>query len=262
MLDLDQVDLGMLCSALEDHSWSMTWWFDARTGESIPKSEDIPWGELGVDDPEGLIAIEPEPSSEGYRDMEEFIERVSDPRARDLLARAIEGRGAFRRFKDTLYAFGDLQSAWYEFRDARAERRALAWLGARRLVDAERAEAAIEARPDPDSPLLAGEFDGRAVAAQVAADLRNLFGTRLRKVLLFGSWARGNADRDSDIDLLVVLDRIESPWEESERMSEVLGRHSLESDTVVSAIPIAERELETPTHPFLLEARRDAVALT
>ena len=35
----------------------------------------------------------------------DFTERVRDPRAHDLLERAIEGRGAFRRFRGTLFEF-------------------------------------------------------------------------------------------------------------------------------------------------------------
>ena len=84
MLDLDRVDLGLLRAALDDHSPTMQWWLDPETGEAIPKSEDLGWGEYDDVDPEGLIPIEPTPSSEGYADMEDFIARLRDPRARDL----------------------------------------------------------------------------------------------------------------------------------------------------------------------------------
>jgi len=38
------------------------------------------------------------------------------------------------------------------------------------------------------------------------ARLRGVFGDRLREVRLFGSYARGDADEDSDVDVLVVVD--------------------------------------------------------
>jgi hypothetical protein len=47
-----------------------------------------------------LICIDPLPSHVWYQDMADFAERVSDDRAGRRLARAIEGKGAFRRFKD------------------------------------------------------------------------------------------------------------------------------------------------------------------
>ncbi len=40
--------------------------------------------------------------ADGYRDMEWFIEDLDDADFADRLARAISGRGAFRRFKDRL----------------------------------------------------------------------------------------------------------------------------------------------------------------
>ncbi|MQA76230.1 MAG: hypothetical protein GEU88_18180, partial [Solirubrobacterales bacterium] len=100
MLDLDRVDLGLLCAALDDHSPTTRWWLDPHTGETIATSEDLGWEEYADVAPELLIRIEPTPSREGYADMQDFIARVRDPRAREVLTRAIAGRGAFRRFKD------------------------------------------------------------------------------------------------------------------------------------------------------------------
>ena len=58
--------------------------------------------------------------------MVDFAERVSDDSARRRLGRAIQGRGAFRRFKDELYEeYPDLVPAW---RAVRAEGRAVEWL--------------------------------------------------------------------------------------------------------------------------------------
>ena len=242
MLDLDRVDLGLLCAALDDHSPTMQWWLDPETGEAIPKSEDLGWGE--------------------YDDvMEDFIARLRDPRARDLLARAIAGRGAFRRFKDTLFELPELREAWFRFRDARAERRAIAWLGDEGLITEAEAETAIAARPDPDLPELSGAFDAQAIAADVARDLRELYGERLREVILFGSWARGDAHPESDIDLLVVLDRVESGWDELRRMNELLWRHSLENDTVVAALAVDQARLDSGTEPTLIRASAEGVAV-
>jgi predicted nucleotidyltransferase len=38
--------------------------------------------------------------------------------------------------------------------------------------------------------------------------LECLYGQRLKGVFLFGSYARGEADAESDIDVLIVLDHI------------------------------------------------------
>ena len=50
-----------------------------------------------------------------YRIMEKFICTVSDSHKYELLCAAIVGRGAFRRFKDTLYRV-DLVDEWYSYK--------------------------------------------------------------------------------------------------------------------------------------------------
>jgi hypothetical protein len=131
------------------------------------------------------------------------------------------------------------------------ERRALAWLAEHGIVDRAEAEGEIAARPDPSPSELGGPFDPFAIAAEVARDLRELYGDRLRRVILFGSWARGDAHPESDIDLLVVLDRVESAFEELKRMNEIMWQRSGEHDTVVSAIPMSEAEVRSQGTPFL-----------
>jgi predicted nucleotidyltransferase len=259
VLDLESVDLGDLANALEDHSWEHTWWLDPESGEVVLWSDYS--REQGEPDPEsrGLIGIEPIPSHEGYGDMEDFIALVRDPRVRESLARAIEGRGAFRRFKDTLLEFPELRAAWFKFHDARMERRALEWLADEGLVDRDAAERAMG--EDPELPEISGPFDPFAIAHAVAEDLRRLYGGRLKKVLLFGSWARGDAHPDSDIDLLVVLDRVDSVWEELRRMNEILDRHSVANETVISAMPVPEADVAKPATPVLIRATIEGQAV-
>lgn len=264
MLDLKAVDLKSLCEALEDHSDYTEWWLDPQTGVVEPWPSDP----SAIDDLEekhpaerNWMRVGPVPSHESYEDLVDFTERVRDPRAHDLLERAIGGRGAFRRFKDTLFEFPELRETWFRFHDARMERRALRWLADEGLVDEELAERAIAERPDPDLPQLAGPFDPLEIARAVADDLRRLYGDRLRRVLLFGSWVRGDAHPESDIDLLVVLDRVDSPWEELERMDEILDRHSVQNETVVSALPAAEGEMAEPKVPALIRAVTEGKAV-
>ena len=262
MLDLAKLDLGDLCLALEDNSPEHSWWIDPNTGETELWSEYT--GDesgLGHPDDRGLLIVEPIGSREAYGDMEDFVDRVGDSRARDLLGRAIEGRGAFRRFKDTLLEFPELRQAWFAFHDARIQRRALQWLVDARLVDSRAAEHGIDERPDPELPELAGAFDPHAIAAAVAEELRELYGERLKQVLLFGSWARGDAHPESDIDLLVVLDRIDKRSEERDRMSDILWKHSLENYTVVTEVPVTEEELTAAEIPLLMRVKEEAVRI-
>lgn len=263
-LELESMDLEELCHALEDHSELSSWFIDTKTGklhlfgDSMWDGEDV--GE-DFEPPDDCRRIDPIDSRESYQDLAGFTAMVRDPRAHDLLDHAIAGRGAFRRFKDTLAEFPDLRTAWFKFHDTRLERRAIEWLRDESLISDEEADRAIGARPDPQLPALAGEFDPEQIAREVADDLKGLYGTRLRKVILYGSWARGDARPDSDIDLLIVLDRVDDRFQERHVMSEILYKHSLANDTVVSALPVAESDFTDSRRPVIVNARKEGHAV-
>jgi len=74
------------------------------------------------------IRVERDDPYGDYRDMERFIGTVGDDRLRERLWNAIQGRGAFRRFKDLLARHPQEEEAWFEFKDARLQKRVADWL--------------------------------------------------------------------------------------------------------------------------------------
>jgi hypothetical protein len=71
------------------------------------------------EDPDRWLYVGPEGSDQGYRDMEDFIATVDGAGRADRLGIAIDGRGAFRRFKDTIARWPEEQERWYRFSDER-----------------------------------------------------------------------------------------------------------------------------------------------
>jgi len=67
-------------------------------------------------------------SHEGYRDMELFIETVENAHLCELLEVAIQGRGAFGRFKGVLARYPEERERWFQFKDERLRQRVLDWL--------------------------------------------------------------------------------------------------------------------------------------
>lgn len=129
------VDLEELAGILEGDPVMGGGRIDLRTGEVWPQSaieyfEEV--GELDPDDDEDddgrWLDVDCEGSRAPYRDMEIFIDMITDDRIADRLSRAIHGRGAFRRFKDTLAGWPDLMTRWYGFSDERHRGRARTWL--------------------------------------------------------------------------------------------------------------------------------------
>lgn len=71
-----------------------------------------------------LVVIGPLPPYIWYQDMADVAARVSDDVAGRRLTRAIQGKGAFRRFKNELHEeYPDLLPIWHTFRAERGARR-------------------------------------------------------------------------------------------------------------------------------------------
>lgn len=62
------------------------------------------------------LRVEPASSREQYRWMERFVTSVEDEPLRERLTIAIDGKGAFRRFKDVLLAYPAERERWFTYR--------------------------------------------------------------------------------------------------------------------------------------------------
>jgi hypothetical protein len=156
VLDLGRLDLDQIAAALADQSdYEHRWLINPHTGEVVFWTSDTGIdGQNPVDlDELDLVCIDPLPSYVWYQDMADFAEQISDERAGRRLARAIDGRGAFRRFKAELHdEYPRLLPVWYAFRDSRARRRAVEWLAENSLINDASAGYFLTDHPDPELP--------------------------------------------------------------------------------------------------------------
>lgn len=89
--------------------------------------------------------------------------------------------------------------------------------------------------------------------------MSEIYRKRLRGVFLYGSRARGEQGPDSNIDILIVLDRVGPYGEELERTSKLASEMSLESGVIVSRAFASEVDWRTGAKPFLVSARAEAI---
>jgi hypothetical protein len=83
--------------------------------------------------PERYLRIDPASSREQYRWMERFVSSVSDQPLRERLLIAIDGKGAFRRFKDVLLAFPAERERWFAYRSELLHFHIQTWLDHMRI---------------------------------------------------------------------------------------------------------------------------------
>ena len=190
---IEEIDVRGVADALDDGDRDTRWWYDPSTGRVELGVGDWMVDEFGDDDEpqdRGLLPIESHGSRASYDDMVTFASAVGDRRAADLLQRSLEGRGAFRRFRDTLHEFEGLVGPWRAFAQARSEARAIDWLVDEGHADPGGAEAAKATRV--------------ATASSVLEAVGHSAELRLEVTKLAGRWAdiERTVDAGHDVTLL------------------------------------------------------------
>jgi predicted nucleotidyltransferase len=97
--------------------------------------------------------------------------------------------------------------------------------------------------------------------------LQALYGARFRGLVLYGSTARGEAQEDSDIDILALLDGPVVTWKEIQAAGRAVYDLSLSqldfSDEYhsINIIPVDVADYERGAYPLVLEAKREGVLI-
>lgn len=101
----------------------------------------------------------------------------------------------------------------------------------------------------------------KPILSGLKQNLSDLYGDRLQHFTLFGSQARGDAELDSDIDVLVVLKPPVNPGEEIRRTSKVVADLSLHHDVVISCTFMDEIEYRSRNGSLLRNIRAEGILL-
>ena len=148
-----KVDLAIISNAMEDVARvDMEYYLDKETGEVIFIPEEVSryieeedenlrkelpdWQKEGVklaqeillNKPVRYINIPEGAPCNGYDLMVEFAEKVEDELLREKLSIALDGKGAFRRFKNVIADYPDYREKWFKFRDERINKKVIEWL--------------------------------------------------------------------------------------------------------------------------------------
>jgi len=149
MADMKPVSLRDVVDALDMASDTLSSYLNRKTGEIVSLTEDTMLTADDDDDLDGISEWEREEvlrardvrdsddyiglpgryEIDEYRIMEDFCYSLEDEGLKGDLLYAIEGRGAFRRFKDTIHRRG-IEKDWYKYHDGKLKEIAADWLEA------------------------------------------------------------------------------------------------------------------------------------
>lgn len=100
----------------------------------------------------------------------------------------------------------------------------------------------------------------KKILRELKKGLTELYGPRLKAVYLYGSYARGDYDDSSDLDVMIVLDTYTSYWDELVYSAELASQLSLENDVTISRMIMTAEQWKTGDLPVLRNIRAEGVA--
>jgi len=101
----------------------------------------------------------------------------------------------------------------------------------------------------------------KPVLNELAQLIRLHYGKRLKDIVLYGSYARGNFNENSDIDILVVLDDVKSEMQEISALAELKTDLLLQSDWYLSTNPVSVSKYEMSDFTFYKNVRNEGIRL-
>ena len=103
------------------------------------------------------------------------------------------------------------------------------------------------------------------ITSKVVQAARASLGEKLDKVILYGSYARGDYDNESDIDIMVLADiALEDRNKEWDRIRRLIGNLDLEYNVVTSVSVVDCKTFHQYANdlPFYMNVLKDGVTLS
>jgi len=101
----------------------------------------------------------------------------------------------------------------------------------------------------------------RVILSQLRQEFTRIFGESLEAMYLYGSQARGDASPDSDIDVLVVIRGDFNYFDFLHQTDEITASLALAHDVVISRVFVSKEKLERSQRPFIINVRKEAMAI-
>ncbi len=91
--------------------------------------------------------------------------------------------------------------------------------------------------------------------------LKELYGDNMQQMILFGSYARGTIHEESDLDLLLLLKEMESPYHENVFMNEMVSDFSFENEIYFSVLATTLQKFKNIYHPLYKNVKKEGILI-
>ncbi|MFZ2070949.1 MAG: nucleotidyltransferase domain-containing protein [Halobacteriota archaeon] len=105
------------------------------------------------------------------------------------------------------------------------------------------------------------EHKVKQLVNQIKKHLVKEYGGKIKRIIIYGSYVRDEATKDSDIDVLVVIDDSLDPFEVRKNLSDIIFDILLEKKELISVIPVPETIFKDYKSPFILNVKEEGMVI-
>ncbi len=103
--------------------------------------------------------------------------------------------------------------------------------------------------------------DLNLISSEVKGKLFELYKDKLKEIILYGSYARGEEREDSDIDLAIIIKGNIRPFKEIDRIIDQIYDIELKYNLLFSIHPISEGNYKLQNIPFLINVKEEGILI-
>lgn len=104
----------------------------------------------------------------------------------------------------------------------------------------------------------------QSLISQYIAEIKKIYGRHLRQIILYGSYARGDFESDSDVDIMILLDISDLDLKAySQKLSYMTYDFNLDNDLDIKPIVKSEQHFRkwVVNYPFYANVNQEGVIL-
>jgi predicted nucleotidyltransferase len=101
----------------------------------------------------------------------------------------------------------------------------------------------------------------KPIVLELKSELKKLYGDNMVQLILFGSYARGDASQESDIDLLLVLKSMKSSYYENVFINDLISDFSLNNEKYFSVLAASLEKFKLMKNPLFKRIDAEGIIL-
>jgi predicted nucleotidyltransferase len=101
----------------------------------------------------------------------------------------------------------------------------------------------------------------QATLRDLSIGLRQIYGLKTPRIILYGSFARNEASENSDVDILLLFSHPIRTGTEIDRVSPLLADLNLRHEMLIAIVPATEQQYRQEAGPFWNNVRREGMEI-